>query len=173
MEEGFIDRLGDLFINLLPKLPGLIIGLIAGYLLIRLLTFLLRRVLKVVRLNKALIDITVSLGNVLLWILLLSELLRQAGLNNLALTISGSLVALGFALANGTQALTGDIIAGLFLARDKDFECGYRVKIGDIEGVVDKIDIRKVRIKSDDGKVHVLPNSKVDNANGWTIISRK
>lgn len=167
------ERIANLFVNLIPKLPGILIGLFFGYLMIRLLTYLLGRALKVVRLNKALRDIIVSLASVIMWILLASEILRQAGLNNLALTISGSIVALGFALANGTQALTGDIIAGLFLAKDKDFECGYRVKIGDIEGVVDKIDIRKVRVKTDDGKIHVVPNSKVDNMLGWTIISRK
>jgi small-conductance mechanosensitive channel len=81
-------------------------------------------------------------------------------------------VALGFALANGASSLTADIISGLFLSRDRDFECGYRIKVGDIEGTIERVDTRKIRIKSDDGRTHVFPSSKVDTM-GWTVVEKK
>lgn len=165
------DRFATLFTDFGPKIPGVIVGVLVGYLLIKFTTFSLRRVLKFMKLNKSLLDFITSLTSVILWVILTAEISRQLGLTGLALTISGSIVALGFALANGASILTSDIIAGLFLAKDKDFECGFRVKVGDIEGTVEKIDIRKIRIKNDKGNIIVLPSSKVDSL-GWTVLSK-
>jgi len=169
---AFLEKFYQLFLNLGPKLPGVISALILGYIFIRLLMFAMRRVLRIGKMHKALVDIITSLLNILLWILLLSEVTRQLGLSSLALTISGSVVALGFALANGLSGLTADIISGVFLSKDQDFEVGYRIKSGDIEGVVEKIDMRKIRIRDDAGKLYILPSSKVDST-GWVVLEKK
>ena len=169
---AFLDKFYQLFLNLGPKLPGVIAALVLGYIFIRILIAVLRRVLRIGKAHKALIEIITSLANILLWILLLSEVTRQLGLSSLALTISGSVVALGFAMANGLSALTADIISGLFLSKDQDFEVGYRIKSGDIEGVVEKIDMRKIRIRDDAGKLFILPSSKVDSL-GWVVLEKK
>lgn len=171
-----INKIGEkfvsIFINLVPKIPGLVLTFLAGYLIIKILIFFSVRVMKLFRFGKALRDLLCSLLSVVLWILLVAQLASQLGLPNLAITISGSVVAFGFAIANGAATFASDVIAGFSLAKDRDFACGYRVKIGDLEGIIEKIDIRKVRIKSDDGKIHIIPNSKIDNALGWTILER-
>lgn len=167
-----LDKFFQLFQNLGPKLPSVIATLVIGYILIRIIMAVLRRVLRLSKTHKALIEIVSSLANILLWILLLSEVTRQLGLATLALTISGSVVALGFAMANGLSALTADIISGVFLSKDQDFEVGYRIKSGDIEGVVEKIDMRKIRIRDDSGKLFILPSSKVDSL-GWVVLEKK
>jgi small-conductance mechanosensitive channel len=169
---AFLDKFYQLFLNLGPKLPGVISALILGYIFIRILMAIIRRVLRISKTHKALIEIITSLANILLWILLLSEIARQLGLASLALTISGSVIALGFAMANGLSSLTADIISGVFLSKDQDFEVGYRIKSGDIEGVVEKIDMRKIRIRDDAGKLFVLPSSKVDSL-GWVVLEKK
>ncbi|KKT77577.1 MAG: Small-conductance mechanosensitive channel [Parcubacteria group bacterium GW2011_GWF2_44_8] len=162
----------DLFEKFWPKLPELILSFIIGYIIIRILLFALKRVFRIIKINRAMASLLSSLASVLMWIIFAAQLTNQLGLSGLSIAISGSLVALGFALANGGSALTSDIIAGLFLARDKDFEVGYKVKAGDIEGIIKKIDVRKVRIQTKDGAIHVLPNSRVDNMLGWTVIDR-
>lgn len=168
----FSEKIFGLFENVWPKLPGLFLILVIGFLVIKIGLFLFARILKAFRLNRSVQSLVVSLVDIMLWVMLVAELARQAGLSSLAITISSSVFALGFAIANGASAMAADIIAGLNLARDKDFEIGYKIKVGDIEGVVKKIDIRKVRIEGADGKTHILPNSKVDNAIGWTVIDR-
>jgi len=167
-----LDKFYQLFQNLGSKLPSVIATLVIGYILIRIIMVVLRRVLRLSKTHKALIEIVSSLSNILLWILLLSEVTRQLGLATLALTISGSVVALGFAMANGLSALTADIISGVFLSKDQDFEVGYRIKSGEIEGVVEKIDMRKIRIRDDAGKLFILPSSKVDSL-GWVVLEKK
>lgn len=168
----FSERVLDLIQNLWPKLPGLVLTLVIGFLLIKVGLLVLRRTLKIFRFSKAIRDLITSLASIVLWIMVIAEIARQAGLSSLAITISSSIFALGFAVANGASAMAADIISGLSLAKDKDFECGYKIKVGDIEGIVTKIDVRKVRIKDDKGNVNVIPNSKIDNSTGWSVIDR-
>jgi len=159
-------------VNFWPKIPAVILGLIIGIFIIKILTGILARALRYSRLPKALSGIITSLVVIVMWVLLLSEVARQLGMSGLAITISGSIVILGLSLASGASGLTSDIISGIFLARDEDFELGYRIKVGNVEGVVQKVDIRKIRIIDDDGNVHVYPNAKLDK-DGWEIISRE
>jgi small-conductance mechanosensitive channel len=173
MLVDFSDRIFRLVENIWPKLPGLFLTFAIGYLVIRLVLLIVARTLKLIRLSKAIRSLIVSLTSIVLWVMVIAELARQAGLSNLAITISSSVFALGFAIANGASAMAADIIAGLSLAKDKDFECGYRIKIGDIEGVVEKIDVRKIRIRDDEGRINIIPNSKVDNTTGWSVIDRE
>lgn len=169
MIEAAGERFYQLFSNFGPKIPGVIIAIVIGYLAIQILMFFLKRVLRVIKFNRSLCDFIVSLISIVMWVLLLSEIARQLGLSSLALTISGSIVAAGFALASGASSLTSDIIAGLFFAKDRDFEVGFRVKVGEIEGTIEKIDIRKIRIRNEKGHLFVLPSSKVDTT-GWEVI---
>ncbi|MFA5927552.1 MAG: mechanosensitive ion channel domain-containing protein [Patescibacteria group bacterium] len=154
-----------------PRLPILILGLAAGYLAIKILASLASNALRLAKVPKALTNIVISLIVTVLWLILFSELARTAGLPSLAVKISGSLLVVGLAIANGASAVAGDILSGVFLAQDRDFEVGYRIKSGEIEGVIKKIDIRKTRIEDNNGCLHIIPNSKLDTV-GWKIISR-
>lgn len=171
MWHGLLTRITQPFINFGPLVPKMLVGLIVGALLIKIGLLVLSKILKIGRIPRSLIDIVVSLGAVILWIMLLSELAKTIGLSSVALTISGSLVVLGFALANGATALTSDIISAFFIAKDRDFNVGNRIKTGDAEGIVEKIDVRKVRIIDDEGRKYIIPNANLDK-NGWILIAK-
>jgi small-conductance mechanosensitive channel len=145
---------------------------VVGFLIIKILSWLLQRILKFSKIPRALAGITMSLGLIIMWVILFAEIARQLGMNSLAVTISGSLAVLALALATGASGLASDIIAGLFLAKDSDFEIGYRIKVADVEGIVQQVDIRKIRIIDDVGGVHIFPNTKLDK-DGWKVISRE
>lgn len=166
----------DSFINpiktIIPKLPPFILALVLGIIIIKVLVELSKYFLKVARVPKALTSILMSLLSIILWLLLFSELAREMGMTSVALTVSGSLVIVGLALSNGATALTSDIIAGVFLAKDRDFEIGYKVRIGDIEGIVQHVDVRKVRVVDEKGLLHVVPNANIDKS-GWTVLERE
>jgi len=172
MLYSLFERLYDLIMSIVPKLPAVLLTVLIGYILIRIAQYFAKKIFRLCKFNKAMSELLLSLTNVFLWILFAAEVARELGLSDVAIAISGSAIAFGFAIANGASAVASDVIAGFSLARDKDFEVGYRIKVGDIEGIVERIDIRKVRIKSGDGKINVVPNSKIDNANGWTILDR-
>lgn len=167
-----ITRFWDPILNYLPKLPFVVLGLVIGYIVIRITLSVFRNTLKYTKVPKALSGIIISMLTIVFWVLLFGELARALGFSSIAITISGSLLVLGLALANGATTLTSDIISGVFLAKDEDFEVGFRVKTGDVEGIIQKVDIRKVRIISDDGKLHVVPNINLDK-NGWVVLERE
>lgn len=157
--------------NFLPKLPTLILIVLLGYLIIQIIYWILNRALKLSKIPRALIGVIASLSLIIMWVILFAEIARQLGMGSLAVTISGSLAVLVLALASGASGLAGDIIAGVFLARDSDFEIGFRIRIGGIEGIIQKIDIRKIRVVDDKGDIHIFPNTKLDKE-GWVIVSQ-
>ena len=67
-------------------------------------------------------------------------------------------------MANGANFLVSDILSGWYLARDPDFMIGEKIKFGDIEGRVEHIDLRKVRVRDKTGHLHIIPNSILDKA---------
>ncbi|MFA7243994.1 MAG: mechanosensitive ion channel domain-containing protein [Patescibacteria group bacterium] len=167
-----VTRFWDPILNYLPKLPFVVLGLVIGYIIIRIVLSVLKNTLKYTKVPKALSGIIISMLTIIFWVLLFGEMARALGFTSIAITISGSLLVLGLALANGATTLTSDIISGVFLAKDEDFEVGFRVKTGDVEGVIQKVDIRKVRIVADDGKLHIVPNVNLDK-NGWVVLERE
>ena len=158
--------------NFIPKIPAVILTLIVGYLIIQILIFILNRALKLSRLPRALFGVIVSLALIVMWVILFAEIARELGMGSLAVTISGSLAVLALALATGASGLASDIISGVFLARDHDFEIGYKIKVGGVEGVIHSIDIRKIRLVDEEGNIHIFPNAKLDK-DGWQVISRE
>jgi Mechanosensitive ion channel len=65
----------------------------------------------------------------------------------------------------------GDIIAGVFLASDPDFGTGFTITSKAITGTIERIDLRKTRIRAEDGKLHVVPNKMIENE-VWIVEGR-
>jgi len=158
--------------NFWPKIPTLILSLIVGYIIIQIIAWILNRALKFSRVPRALISVIASLALIVMWVILFAEIARQLGMGSLAVTISGSLAVLALALATGASGLASDVISGVFLAKDPDFEIGYKIKVGDVVGLVHSVDIRKIRVVDVAGVIYVFPNTKLDK-DGWQVISRE
>jgi moderate conductance mechanosensitive channel len=160
--------------RILPQVPSALVSLLLGILFIRFLAWISRLIISLVRLPKGLKGILTSMIEVLLWVFLIIVFLSKLGLGNVALAFSGSLAALGFALAAGGATLAGDILAGIFLARDKDFNVGDEVIAGEkpTQGVIESMDMRRTRLLATDGKLHIIPNSVIERKE-WVLVTRK
>lgn len=160
--------------NIAPRLPRALVTLLAGYILIKLFSVLARAVLSAFRLPQGLRGILVSLIDALLWIFLIISILQSLGLDRLALIVSGSLAASGLALAMGASSLVADIIAGIFLSRDRDFSVGDEVTAGEntTTGTIESMDMRRTRIRDKNGQLHVIPNSVVERKE-WIVLAKK
>jgi len=166
-----ITKISNDILNFLPRIPEVILSFLIGVLIIYTVLSIFSKSLKIVRVPRALIQILRSLLSIVLWVILAADILRQLGLNQVAITISGSLLVLGLAIANGANTLVADVLSGLFLAKDPDFDVGYKIKSGDTEGTIESIDIRKTRIRTDEGKLIIIPNSVIDKER-WQIVER-
>jgi small-conductance mechanosensitive channel len=120
--------------------------------------------------------IIISLSKFILWIMLLIFVFNNLGFGNFAIALSGSVLVLAFFLNTGVAPLITDVVAGVFLCTDPDFKTGSMVRLGNgdnaTEGIIKDVDMRKVRILDDDGRIHVVPNSVIEK-NEWTVIEKK
>ena len=74
---------------------------------------------------------------------------------------------MGLAVGMAAKDIISDFIAGLFIILENQYCIGEEIKVAGVEGKVKKITLRKTIIKSSDGSIHSIPNSKV------TVISKK
>ncbi|OGD61231.1 hypothetical protein A3A71_01380 [Candidatus Berkelbacteria bacterium RIFCSPLOWO2_01_FULL_50_28] len=169
---AFTDRIFEILLKAWDKLPALILTVLVGIIIIKLLKFLLHGLMGYSRANKAMKGILLSALDVALWIFLLAALLQQIGLTQIAFALSGSVAIAGIAIASGSSSFVQDLVAGVFLAQDPDFNAGDYVKIDSTEGVVERMDARKVRLRDDKGQLHVYPNSFFDKT-AWIVTKRK
>jgi small-conductance mechanosensitive channel len=156
----------------LPKIPQALLAFAVGVIVLHLLQWIFEKTLRLAKAPRSLQQILGSIVQVVLWVILIAAVFQSIGLTQIAFTLSGSVAIIGIALGAGANALVQDIITGLFLARDRDFNVGYRIKIGDVEGTIKQIDIRKVRIEADNGNIYVVPNSNLDKAS-WVVLDRE
>jgi small-conductance mechanosensitive channel len=85
--------------------------------------------------------------------------LSELGLNIGPLLAGAGIV--GVAVGFGSQTLVKDFLTGLFIVIENTIAIGDVVKIGDHSGVVEAISVRTLRLRDQDGAVHILPFSEV------------
>lgn len=97
--------------------------------------------------------------------------LEMIGLHNIALALGGAIAFLALAVGMAMNSVLGDLVSGGFLLGERDFGQGFVVEAAGVKGTVVDVDIRKTRIKGDDGVLYVIPNKAVEGAT-WKVISR-
>lgn len=154
-----------------PHLPIAIINLIIGYIFIRIIVAVAKRLLKFSRFPKDLKGLAISALRVILWLILIIFIAQALNLGNIVVAISGSAIILAFILNTGAAGLVSDIISGIFLAGDPNFHVGMKISLneGKTVGIIKSLDTRKVRILDDAGVIHVLPNSLVEKGE-WVVL---
>lgn len=63
----------------------------------------------------------------------------------------------GLAISFGSQALVKDIVSGVFHIVDDVFRIGESVEVGARRGLVEQINLRSVRLREEDGRLHTIP----------------
>ncbi len=86
---------------------------------------------------------------------------------NIAPLLAGAGV-LGIAIGFGSQKLVQDVITGLFLLLENTMQVGDVVLLGGLTGVVEHLSIRTIRLRAEDGSVHVIPFSAVTTVTNMT-----
>jgi small-conductance mechanosensitive channel len=168
------EAFGRPIVELFPKLPEALLDFAVGYVIIKILIWLLDHFLRLTKQPK-IKGIIISLAKMALWLILFIVIANNMGFNRLAVAISGSVLILAFILNNGLAPLVSDALSGIFLCADQDFKPGSRIRIGKgkeaMEAELIEVDMRKVRFIDDKGLIHVFPNSKVDKEE-WVVVSK-
>jgi small-conductance mechanosensitive channel len=174
LNTTFIDHILSIGQGLQAHLPVLLFDLLVGILVIRVVVRLLRLVFKLTHMQIGLRYVLTSIVETFLWIFLSITLLNELGFKDVLLPFAGSIAFIGFAMAAGGSTLLSDIIAAIFLARDKDFNVGDEVIVGEpiAQGVIERMDARRTRLRDKDGRLHIIPNSLVERKE-WIVVSKR
>jgi small conductance mechanosensitive channel len=159
----------------LPAIVGALLTLVLGNWALRMIVRVAAATAARSRVKPALIDLIKAAITAVGWILILAGMLQAIGMGELAVALSASISLVALGISTAASGNLGDIIAGVFLASDPDFSTGYVISVGPKDdrliGVIERIDLRKTRIRTADGRLHVVPN-KVIESSIWVVEGR-
>lgn len=103
--------------------------------------------------------ITKNLITIIIYIVAVYIVLTILGVNLTPLLASASVI--GIILGIGARSIIEDFVTGLFLLSLDSIAIGDYVQIGTTEGTVEQIGARTLKVRSETGAVHVIPNSMI------------
>ena len=153
------------------------VKLIVIYLFIRIITFCVKRFFKraAARKGKVIIDDTNAsffsriIVTVVYIIGISSVLALIPGMEKISSSIFASAGIIAMAIGLASQEALSNIVGGLFIIIAKPFQKGDFVEVeGGYIGTIEEITLRHTTIRSADGKLVIIPNSKINSS---TIIN--
>jgi len=74
----------------------------------------------------------------------------------------------GLAISFGSQALVRDIVSGIFFMADDAFRVGEYIDTGKLKGTVEKISLRSVRLRHQNGQIHTIPFGQLTSISNFS-----
>ena len=94
------------------------------------------------------------------------QILKLLNINYAPLLASAGIVGVGIGLA--AQSLFKDIINGIFILVEDQYNVGETVKIASLTGTVEDLTLRLTRLRDGDGTLYVIPNSQVATVSNFS-----
>jgi small conductance mechanosensitive channel len=104
-----------------------------------------------------------SIGLVVIFFVAGMQILPVLGINIGPLLASAGIA--GLAIGFGAQTLVRDFINGFFILIENQFDIGDVIKLGAVQGTVEKLTLRRTVLRDADGTLHTIPNGQI------TIVS--
>lgn len=111
-------------------------------------------------------SVIIGAGGIVIAVVAVFTILSEVGVN-----VSAALAGLGIAslaIGFGAQSLVKDLIAGFFILIEDQYRVGDVVRIADIAGLVEEINLRRTVLRDLDGIVHHVPNGEIKVASNFT-----
>ncbi len=86
---------------------------------------------------------------------------------NVAPLLAGAGV-FGLAISFGSQSLIKDILSGVFFMADDAFRVGEYIDTGRLKGTVEKISLRSLRLRHQNGQVHTIPYGQLQSITNFS-----
>ena len=132
--------------------------LVVGYLVLRVIILIVRRLIKG-RVSEQAKMLTTKVINYSGIVIILVIVLLEFGVN--LTPILGAAGILGLAIGIASQASLSNVISGLFLVSEKPFAVGDVITVGGRTGIVMSIDLLSVKIRTFDNLYVRVPNEKI------------
>ncbi|PWD50152.1 mechanosensitive ion channel protein MscS [Serinibacter arcticus] len=129
-----------------------------------------------VRRLKTLHQLLASVITVVVAVVVVSMVLSEFGVDIAPLIASAGVV--GVALAFGAQSLVSDLLAGLFMLVENQYNVGDRVELGALgstlaNGTIEEVGLRVTTLRDDDGRLWYVRNGQIlrvaNESQGWSL----
>jgi len=151
------------------KLPHLVVIAAIAFVLIRLLhliTFHMNRVAERhspspghIAQVKTLSGVTRNAGLAIIWLIAGLQFLDTLGVNLAPLLASAGIAGIAIGLA--AQNIVKDVLNGILILIEDQFNVGDTVRLAGLSGVVEAMTLRKTTVRDIDGTLYIVPNSQI------------
>lgn len=91
--------------------------------------------------------------------ILLLQVLSVFGVRIEPLLASAGVVGVGIGL--GAQSIFKDVLNGIFILVEDQFNVGEVIRVAGLTGSVDRLTLRTTTLRDGDGTMHIIPNSQI------------
>ncbi|WP_317890995.1 mechanosensitive ion channel family protein [Granulicella arctica] len=167
LERGWHNELIDFAQHELPTLLFILIG---AFILLRVVDFFVHRLRRLAdrhALNNAsrasqlrtVASIIRATSFAVIGFIVLLHILSVFNINLTPLLASAGVVGVGIGL--GAQSLFKDVLNGIFILVENQYNVGENVKIASLSGTVEDLTLRCTTLRDGDGTLYIIPNSQV------------
>jgi small conductance mechanosensitive channel len=156
-------------LDFIDKIPDLLVVGIIVFILIRLLKFLTNRIRHVAQKDSAILrggqlrtlaSVLDTAGYALIVFIGIVHILGIFHINVTPLIASAGV--LGLAIGFGAQTIVHDVINGILILIENQFDVGDLVKAGGYTGFVEQMTLRRIVLRDgDSGALYTVPNSQI------------
>jgi len=181
--DGVGERLGEFLVSVVDEtvtgladgvstaVPRLVSGVVFAaivYVLIRVVLGVLGVVLGRYYSGRQTIvaQLAVTVVGIFLWFGAALAVLKIVGFGDIAASLGTAVGFIALGVSYALSEMIEDVVAGVYLLRDPNFEPGDRVFVDGTEGEVTAIELRKTRFRLDSGDTAVRANRDVESK--WT-----
>jgi small-conductance mechanosensitive channel len=163
------EWIGDFQEFVHTKLPHMIVIFVLAFILSRLIAGLTNRMIRVGDKRdasssrhsqvKTFAGVLKTTLNAILWTLTALQLLEILGVNLGPLLASAGVA--GIALGLAAQTIVKDILNGMLVVIEDQFNVGDVVRLVGMTGTVESMSLRRTELRDGDGTLYVIPNSQI------------
>lgn len=173
LDEWIVDT--QEFVRL--KLPHLLVAALIGFVLYRVLNLITSRMMRVAEQHAAaysriaqvrtMAGVIRATGLSIIAAIVTMQFLAAVGVNLAPLLASAGVAGVAIGLA--AQNIVRDMLNGILILLEDQFNVGETVKIAGVSGVVESMTLRKTTLRDGDGTLYVIPNSQITTVANQSI----
>jgi small-conductance mechanosensitive channel len=173
-EGRFMGRVLDEWANdaqefIHTRLPHLLVVVAIAFILIRILRSITYRMMRVAEQHavgpariaqvKTLAGVIRTTGLAIIGVIAGMQILDAVGINFGPLLASAGIAGVAIGLA--AQNIVKDMLNGILILIEDQFNVGDTVRLAGLAGVVEAMTLRKTTVRDGDGTLYVIPNSQI------------
>ena len=181
-EGRFMGRVLDEWINdtqefVRLKLPHLLVAALIAFVLYRILSMITSRMIRIAEAHAAaysriaqvrtMAGVIRATGLSIIAAIVTMQFLAAIGVNLAPLLASAGVAGVAIGLA--AQNVVRDMLNGIMILLEDQFNVGESIKIAGVSGVVESMTLRKTTLRDGDGTLYIIPNSQITTVANMSI----